>query len=67
MATGFVSSGDLLPFDIIGSKAREIAGNEILKGIFLKLKHPQKLIKMAINPDPLQTPSNRSIQIIIPH
>lgn len=68
MATGFFfPSGDLLAFDIIGSKAQEIAGNDILKGILLKLKYLQKLIEAAINPDPLQTPPDSSIWIIIPH
>ena len=33
MATGFVSSGNLLAFDIIGSKAQEIAGSDVLKGL----------------------------------
>ena len=63
----FLPSGDLLAFDIIGSKAQEIVGNDILKGILLKLKYPQKLIEAAINPVPLQIPPDSSIWIIIPH
>ena len=43
-----------------------------LKRIFLKLKYPQRLIDAAINrvchpPDPLHTPSDSPIRIIIPY
>ena len=43
-----------------------------LKWIFLKLKYPQRLIDAAINrvchpPDPLYTPSDSPIRIIIPY
>ena len=43
-----------------------------LKGMFLKLKYPQKLIDVAINrvhhpPDQLHTPSDSPKQIIIPY
>ena len=46
--------------------------NKNLKGIFLKLKYPEKLIDSAINrvhhpPDLIHTPSDSPIWIIMPY